>query len=113
DLERLVAVQGERLNHAYVRDQLVAMVGDEDERVQRWDQLLAPVREAEYLVETPIRTDGDRAHAVLRRRDGTQFEHEASADELRDLQAGDTVRLDDFGQLVVVGLARSSRGRSR
>jgi hypothetical protein len=30
DLERLIGVQGERLNTTYVREQLVAMMGDDD-----------------------------------------------------------------------------------
>lgn len=39
DLERLVEVQGEALDVAYVRREIVAMMGDDDVRVQRWDQL--------------------------------------------------------------------------
>jgi hypothetical protein len=39
DLERLVEVQGEQLDTAYVRRELAAMMGEEDERVRRWDQL--------------------------------------------------------------------------
>jgi hypothetical protein len=39
DLERLVAVQGAQLDVAYVRRQMVAMMGEEDPRVQRWDEL--------------------------------------------------------------------------
>lgn len=39
DLERLVAVQGARLDHAYVRAQIVGMMGEDDERVKRWDAL--------------------------------------------------------------------------
>jgi hypothetical protein len=40
DLERLIAVQGSALDSAYVRRELAAMMGEEDERVQRWDALL-------------------------------------------------------------------------
>lgn len=45
DLERLVAVQGDALDHAYVRAWMVDMMGAADERVATWDQLaqrLAP-----------------------------------------------------------------------
>jgi hypothetical protein len=41
DLERLIAVQGDRLDVSYVRAQLVGMVGVEDPRVARWDRLVA------------------------------------------------------------------------
>ena len=41
DLERLVSVQGSRLDVAYVRRQIVEMMGEEDPRVQRWDELVA------------------------------------------------------------------------
>jgi hypothetical protein len=41
DLQRLVAVQGARLDVAYVRRQIVEMMGDDDERVRRWDELVA------------------------------------------------------------------------
>jgi hypothetical protein len=41
DLERLVAVQGPRLDAAYVREQIVAMMGPDDERVRAWDRLTA------------------------------------------------------------------------
>lgn len=40
DLERLIAVQGPRLDHAYVRRWMVEMMGEYDERVVRWDQLV-------------------------------------------------------------------------
>jgi hypothetical protein len=39
DLERLIEVQGPALDAAYVRAQIVAMMGDDDERVRRWDAL--------------------------------------------------------------------------
>jgi hypothetical protein len=39
DLERLLEVQGEQLDTAYVRRELVNMMGDDDERVRRWDAL--------------------------------------------------------------------------
>jgi hypothetical protein len=39
DLERLVAVRPE-LDTAYVRRSVVAMMGDDDERTQRWDEIV-------------------------------------------------------------------------
>ncbi len=39
DLQRLVAVQGDRLDLDYVRRQIVSLMGDGDERVSRWDEL--------------------------------------------------------------------------
>jgi hypothetical protein len=39
DLERLVAVRSE-LDHAYVRRWIVDMMGDSDERVKRWDDIV-------------------------------------------------------------------------
>lgn len=39
DLERLIEVQGAALDVAYVRRELVAMMGEGDERVTRWEQL--------------------------------------------------------------------------
>lgn len=41
DLQRLIAVQGERLDTNYVRRHLVEMMGEDDERVGKWDELLA------------------------------------------------------------------------
>lgn len=41
DLQRLIAVQGDRLDTVYVRRQIVEMMGDDDERVTRWDELVA------------------------------------------------------------------------
>jgi len=41
DLERLVAVRGEHLDHAYVRRWIVEMMGETDERTRRWDELVA------------------------------------------------------------------------
>lgn len=41
DLERLVAVRPGELDHAYVRRWMVQMMGEDDERVQRWDQIVA------------------------------------------------------------------------
>lgn len=41
DVERLVAVQGSRLDRLYVRTWLVDCVGEESERVRRWDALCA------------------------------------------------------------------------
>jgi hypothetical protein len=40
DLERLVAVRGERLDHAYIRRWIVEMMGEDDERVRAWDEIL-------------------------------------------------------------------------
>ncbi|MFZ5476733.1 MAG: hypothetical protein ACOZNI_08160 [Myxococcota bacterium] len=40
DLERLVAVQGAKLDAGYVRRWMVEMMGEQDERVTRWDQLV-------------------------------------------------------------------------
>ena len=39
DLERLIAVQGERIDAAYVRDRVVEMLDDSDPRVETWDRL--------------------------------------------------------------------------
>jgi hypothetical protein len=41
DLERLVAVRVGELDHEYVRRWIVDMMGDDDERVRRWDQMVA------------------------------------------------------------------------
>jgi hypothetical protein len=41
DLERLVEVQGPALDIAYVRRELAAMMGEDDARVRRWDELTA------------------------------------------------------------------------
>jgi len=41
DLERLVAVRGEALDHAYVRRWMVDMMGEADERVRAWDDIVA------------------------------------------------------------------------
>lgn len=41
DVERLVAFQASRLDRAYVRLWLVDSVGEDDERVKRWDELVA------------------------------------------------------------------------
>lgn len=41
DVEKLLAVQGSLLDRAYVRTWLVDMTGPEDERVTRWDALVA------------------------------------------------------------------------
>lgn len=39
DLERLIGVQQERLDYAYIRRHIVDMMGEDDERVKRWDAL--------------------------------------------------------------------------
>lgn len=41
DLQRLIAVQGHRLNTAFVRRHIVEMMDEDDERVIRWDALVA------------------------------------------------------------------------
>ena len=41
DLERLLAVQGPALDVAYIREKLVEMMGKDDERVIKWDRLVA------------------------------------------------------------------------
>lgn len=40
DLERLVAVRGEALDHSYVRRWMVDMMGEDDERVRAWDDIV-------------------------------------------------------------------------
>jgi len=40
DLQRLIAVQGEKLDSGYVRSRIVSMMGEDDERVRRWDDLV-------------------------------------------------------------------------
>jgi hypothetical protein len=44
DLERLIAVYGDRLDGGYVRTHLVDMMGADDPRIARWDQLWAEFR---------------------------------------------------------------------
>jgi hypothetical protein len=41
DLERLIAVQGSNLDTAYIRAHIVDMMGEDDVRVRRWDELVA------------------------------------------------------------------------
>lgn len=41
DVEKLVAVQGEDLDHRYVRQWMVDMMGESDERVVTWDRIVA------------------------------------------------------------------------
>jgi hypothetical protein len=41
DLERLVAVRGVDLDQAYVRRWMVEMMGDDDPRVRKWDEIVA------------------------------------------------------------------------
>ena len=41
DLERLVAVRGRVFDHEYVRRWIVEMMGDDDERVRAWDDIVA------------------------------------------------------------------------
>ncbi len=40
DLERLIAVRGPELDHGWVRRWMVDMMGEQDERVRRWDDLV-------------------------------------------------------------------------
>ncbi|HUT77810.1 MAG TPA: hypothetical protein VM285_09000 [Polyangia bacterium] len=40
DLQRLIAVQGARLDVGYVRSRIASMMGEDDERVRRWDELV-------------------------------------------------------------------------
>ena len=42
DIQRLVAFQGEALDHGYIRRWLVEMVGEDDERVETWDRVAGP-----------------------------------------------------------------------
>lgn len=44
DLERMLVVQGGRLDRAFVRRWLVEMLGDESEQVVAWDRLCADAR---------------------------------------------------------------------
>jgi hypothetical protein len=41
DLAQLVAVRREALDHAYIRRWLVEMMGEDDERTRRWDDIVA------------------------------------------------------------------------
>lgn len=41
DLERLVAVRGADLDHDYIRCWMVEMMGEDDERVQTWDDIVS------------------------------------------------------------------------
>lgn len=41
DLAQLVAVREDALDRAYIRRWLVEMMGEEDERVRRWDEIVA------------------------------------------------------------------------
>ncbi len=45
DLEKLIAVQGNDLDAAYVRRWMVDMMGEDDERVEAWDRMLARQRQ--------------------------------------------------------------------
>lgn len=44
DVERMVALQGARLDRDYVRRWLIDCVGEQDGRVQRWDEICAALR---------------------------------------------------------------------
>jgi hypothetical protein len=41
DLERLVAVMGDAIDHAYVRKHIAEMMGDDDPRTALWDKIVA------------------------------------------------------------------------
>ena len=41
DIERLVVVQGDALDRSYVRRWMVEMMGEDDERVEAWDRIIA------------------------------------------------------------------------
>jgi hypothetical protein len=41
DVDNMIAVQGTRLDTSYVRRHLASIMGDDDERVRRWDELVA------------------------------------------------------------------------
>jgi hypothetical protein len=41
DLQRLIGVRGAALDVRYVRAHIAAMMGEDDERVARWDALVA------------------------------------------------------------------------
>ena len=41
ELERLIATQRGKLDTGYVRRHLVEMVGEDDERVKKWDELVS------------------------------------------------------------------------
>lgn len=43
DVERLVALSGKDFDRAYVRRWLIELVGEDDERLVRWDRVLADV----------------------------------------------------------------------
>ena len=40
DLERLIAVQGTRLDSSYIRKQICQLMGEDDERTRTWDRLV-------------------------------------------------------------------------
>ncbi len=44
DLTQLVAVRRDALDHAYIRGWLVTMMGEDDERVRRWDDIVSRFR---------------------------------------------------------------------
>jgi len=44
DVERLVLFQENRLDHRYVRDWLVEMVGEDDDRVETWDRFVEKLK---------------------------------------------------------------------
>lgn len=41
DLERLIAVQGTRVDVGYVRERIAEMLGESDPRVEAWERLCA------------------------------------------------------------------------
>lgn len=40
DLQRLIAVQGSRLDTGFVRETVAGMLGEDDERIREWDALV-------------------------------------------------------------------------
>jgi hypothetical protein len=41
DLERLVAVQGSELDRSFIRQNVASMMGDTDDRIRAWDELVS------------------------------------------------------------------------
>ena len=43
DVQRLLEIQGRQMDRTFVRQWLIAMLGEDDERIASWDQLVARV----------------------------------------------------------------------
>ena len=41
DIEQLLAVRGTKLDRTFIREHLVDMMGEDDERVRKWDELVS------------------------------------------------------------------------